>query len=235
MSWAATLAGKVLWMLSMNAPSCARTVKVTLLRGAILAGLLLAATAAPAHAMGHAGGHSGGHHGGGSFHGHHEGFHHHGFHSFVGVGGVRPLVPVRLPLPVSVSLRLSLRVPATRGSGAAAARGRAGADPARSRLPDREVRAPRRRDQLSLAVGLDPGATTTASPASAVDPLSEQFRPRGWLLTCSCGRTSEFSQHWHAESAAKLHPKLGRSGTEHTVTIEDPPTDPAPGTQLPLT
>ena len=34
---------------------------------------------------GHSGGHSGG--GGGSFHGHHEGFHHHGFHSFVG-GGV---------------------------------------------------------------------------------------------------------------------------------------------------
>jgi hypothetical protein len=27
--------------------------------------------------------------------------------------GVRPLVPVRLPLPVSVSVRLSLRVPAT--------------------------------------------------------------------------------------------------------------------------
>ena len=58
-----------------------------MLRSAILAGALLVAAAAPVQAMGHSGGHSGGHHGGGSFHGHHEGFHHHGFHSFVG-GGV---------------------------------------------------------------------------------------------------------------------------------------------------
>jgi hypothetical protein len=45
-----------------------------------------------------------------------------------------------------------------------------------------------------------------------------------WRLTCSCGWTSEFSQRWHAESAAKLHPKLGKPGTEHTITIEEPPT-----------
>jgi hypothetical protein len=68
-----------------------------------------------------------------------------------------------------------------------------------------------------MAVGLDPGATTTAGPTSAVDPLSEQFRPR-----------------WHAESVAKLHPRLGEPGIEHTVTIGEPPTDPAGGTQLPL-
>jgi hypothetical protein len=83
-----------------------------------------------------------------------------------------------------------------------------------------------------MAVGLDSGATT-AGPSSAVDPLSEQFRPR-WLLTCSCGWTSAFSQRWHAESVAKLHPRLGEPGIEHTVTIEEPSTDPAGGTQLPL-
>jgi hypothetical protein len=65
--------------------------------------------------------------------------------------------------------------------------------------------------------------------------LSEQFRPRCWLLTCSCGWTSEFSQRQHAESAAKLHPKLGRSGTEHTITIEEPVAAAPPGTQIPLT
>jgi hypothetical protein len=79
-----------------------------------------------------------------------------------------------------------------------------------------------------MAVGLDPGATTAAGPTSAVDPLSEQ------LLTCSCGWTSAFSQRWHAESVAKLHPRLGEPGIEHSVTIEEPPTDPAGGTQLPL-
>jgi hypothetical protein len=48
-------------------------------------------------------------------------------------------------------------------------------------------------------------------------------RPSGWLLTCSCGWTREFLQRWAAESAAKLHPKLGEPGTEHTVRIEVPP------------
>jgi len=31
---------------------------------------------------------------------------------------------------------------------------------------------------------------------------------------------------WAAESMAKLHPKLSASGTEHTITIEEPPADP---------
>jgi hypothetical protein len=84
-----------------------------------------------------------------------------------------------------------------------------------------------------MAVGLDPGATTTAGHTGTVDPLSEQLRPR-WLLTCSCGWTSAFSQRWHAESVAKLHPRLGEPGIEHTVTIEEPPADAAGGTQLPL-
>jgi hypothetical protein len=33
---------------------------------------------------------------------------------------------------------------------------------------------------------------------------------------------------------AKLHPKLSASGTEHTLTIEEPPADAPGGTQLPL-
>ena len=40
-----------------------------------------------------------------------------------------------------------------------------------------------------------------------------------WCIRCSCGWTSDFSQRWAAESAAKLHPKLGASGTEHIITI----------------
>jgi hypothetical protein len=63
--------------------------------------------------------------------------------------------------------------------------------------------------------------------------IGPEPKPR-WRITCSCGWTSEFSQRWHAESVAKLHPKLGAPGTEHTVTIE-PPTDAAGGEQLTLT
>ena len=55
-----------------------------------------------------------------------------------------------------------------------------------------------------------------------------------WLVTCSYGWTSDFSQRWHAESVAKVHPRLGEPGTEHTVTIEGP-TDAAGGEQLRLT
>jgi hypothetical protein len=36
------------------------------------------------------------------------------------------------------------------------------------------------------------------------------------------------------ESAAKLHPKLGKPGTEHTITVKEPPADAAAGPQLPL-
>ena len=56
-----------------------------------------------------------------------------------------------------------------------------------------------------------------------------------WRITCSCGWTSDFSQRWHAESVAKLHPRLGEPGAEHTVTIEEPPVDSQPGDQLTLT
>jgi hypothetical protein len=33
---------------------------------------------------------------------------------------------------------------------------------------------------------------------------------------------------------AKLHPKLGKPGTEHTITVEVPPIDSSGGEQLPL-
>ena len=61
-------------------------------------------------------------------------------------------------------------------------------------------------------------------PAEAHDPLTSTVRPQ-WLVTCSCGWTSEFSQRWAAESAAKLHPKLGEAGIAHVVTIENPSAD----------
>ena len=63
-------------------------------------------------------------------------------------------------------------------------------------------------------------------------PMPE--RPSGWLLTCSCGWTREFSQRWAAESAAKLHPKLGEPDTAHTVRIEGPPDQMRPQPELPL-
>jgi hypothetical protein len=56
----------------------------------------------------------------------------------------------------------------------------------------------------------------------------------GWLVTCSCSWTREAWSRWAAESMAKLHPKLS-VGTEHTITIEEPPADPPGRQQLPLT
>jgi hypothetical protein len=38
-----------------------------------------------------------------------------------------------------------------------------------------------------------------------------------------------------AESLAKQHPRLGGPGTQHTITIEEPPAHPPGGQQLPLT
>jgi len=55
-----------------------------------------------------------------------------------------------------------------------------------------------------------------------------------WSVTCSCGWTSEFSRRWAAESAAKLHPKLGEAGIAHTVTVEEPPDEPRRERELPL-
>jgi hypothetical protein len=77
------------------------------------------------------------------------------------------------------------------------------------------------------------GRDVPVAAAEGHDPLTSTVRPQ-WLVTCSCGWTSEFSQRWAAESAAKLHPKLGEPDTAHVVTIENPSTDRAGGGQLPL-
>jgi hypothetical protein len=55
-----------------------------------------------------------------------------------------------------------------------------------------------------------------------------------WLIICSCGWIRECSSQWAAESVAKLHPKLGTPGTEHTITIEEPPNPDARQPDLPL-
>jgi len=55
-----------------------------------------------------------------------------------------------------------------------------------------------------------------------------------WLVTCSCGWSRECSSEWAAKSVSKLHPRLSVPRTQHTITIEEPPADPPPGTQLPL-
>ena len=55
-----------------------------------------------------------------------------------------------------------------------------------------------------------------------------------WVVTCSCGWTTECSSRWAVEGVAKLHPKLGASGTEHTITVAEPLADSPGGDQLPL-
>jgi hypothetical protein len=70
--------------------------------------------------------------------------------------------------------------------------------------------------------------------AEAVRPVTEP-RPH-WFLTCSCGWSRECISRWAAESVAKLHPRLSGPGTQHTITIEEPPNPQAPGQpDLPLT
>jgi hypothetical protein len=59
-------------------------------------------------------------------------------------------------------------------------------------------------------------------------------KPR-WFVTRSCGWTREASSAWAANAIVRLHARhLGAPGIEHTLTIEEPPTDVQPGTQLPL-
>jgi hypothetical protein len=61
-----------------------------------------------------------------------------------------------------------------------------------------------------------------------------EAKPR-WLVICSCGWSRECISQWAAESVAKLHPRLSGPGTQHTITIEEPPAHPPGGQQLPLT
>jgi hypothetical protein len=56
------------------------------------------------------------------------------------------------------------------------------------------------------------------------------------LIACSCGWGREASSAWATTAVARLHARhLAEPGTEHTITIEEPPTDAASGEQLPLT
>jgi hypothetical protein len=59
-------------------------------------------------------------------------------------------------------------------------------------------------------------------------------KPR-WRVVCSCGWEREASSAWAATAIVRLHVRhLGAPGIEHTITIEEPPTDVPPGTQVPL-
>jgi hypothetical protein len=59
-------------------------------------------------------------------------------------------------------------------------------------------------------------------------------KPR-WHVICSCGWSRECISRWAAESVAHLHPRLNVTGTQHTITIEEPPANPPGGQQLTLT
>jgi hypothetical protein len=68
-----------------------------------------------------------------------------------------------------------------------------------------------------------------------VEGLMPDKKPR-WLVTCSCGWTREASSAWAATALFRLHAQhLSDPGIEHTITIEEPPVEAPPGTQLPLT
>jgi len=59
-------------------------------------------------------------------------------------------------------------------------------------------------------------------------------KPR-WRVVCSCGWEREASSAWAATAIVRLHVRhLGAPGIEHSLTIEEPPADDPPGTQLPL-
>ncbi len=53
-------------------------------------------------------------------------------------------------------------------------------------------------------------------------PDSVPKKLRGSLrVLCSCGWSTQVSEQWMAESAAKLHQKLGSPGADHVVSIEE--------------
>lgn len=56
-----------------------------------------------------------------------------------------------------------------------------------------------------------------------------------WRVARSCGWEREASSAWAATVIVRLHARcLGALGIEHTLTLEEPPADVPPGTQLPL-
>jgi hypothetical protein len=40
-----------------------------------------------------------------------------------------------------------------------------------------------------------------------------------WLVRCSCGWTTTLSAEWAAQSAAKIHARLGWTKGEHVVSV----------------
>jgi hypothetical protein len=64
--------------------------------------------------------------------------------------------------------------------------------------------------------------------------LMSAEKPR-WRVVCSCGWEREASSAWAATASVQLHVRhLGAPGTEHALTVEEPPADAPPGEQLPL-
>jgi hypothetical protein len=54
--------------------------------------------------------------------------------------------------------------------------------------------------------------------------MSDQASKPRWFVRCSCGWSTTLSAEWAAQSAAKIHARLGWTAKEHAVTvqIEDP-------------
>jgi hypothetical protein len=59
---------------------------------------------------------------------------------------------------------------------------------------------------------------------------------RLWRVTCSCGYEREAASAWAATAIFRVHVKmiLGARQEEHTLAIEEPPSDEPPAGQLPL-
>lgn len=44
-----------------------------------------------------------------------------------------------------------------------------------------------------------------------------------WLVRCSCGWRTTVSAEWAAQSAAKIHERLGWTAKDHAVRVEQQP------------
>ncbi len=56
-----------------------------------------------------------------------------------------------------------------------------------------------------------------------------------WLIACTCGWDREASSAWSATAIASLHARyLTAAGTEHVITIQEPPDEPRDRAKRPL-
>jgi hypothetical protein len=53
-----------------------------------------------------------------------------------------------------------------------------------------------------------------------MSPLSDPGP--GYIVRCSCGWRTTLSAEWAAQSAAKIHARLGWTAKEHVVFVEPP-------------